>query len=133
MYGALTYRGDLSHLADPLEVPREDGGQTRTVPHLLGADPFGRPYEVLDVEVRYVSDLEDDDHPAGLGPDDVVTVVHLGPASIEATRGNRARVLHNARAEAEAMAQRARVAAFWRPDLYSTVAQAIADAAADAA
>lgn len=116
MYGALTYRGDLTELGSGLEVPREDGGQTRRVSVLLGSDVFGHPYEVLDVELERfdVTTLAD---PVPVY--EVRTRVHVQPASIDTTRGNRSAALHQQRDRAEQLAEHARVRHFWRPDVWA--------------
>lgn len=147
MYGALTYRGDLSHLEDGIEVPRTDGGVTRRVPVLLGADALGHPYEVLDVEgiaqpAHYdeardrpcpgsttysTGDLDapcdtcggsTGVHAPGRGPF-VRTRVHVQPATVDTTRGNRSAAIH---AQADRLAEQAahaRVRHFWRPDVWA--------------
>lgn len=110
MYAALTYRADVRELAELVEVPRPDAGERRRVPVLLGTDVLGAPYEVLDVELVDVNGRL-----AG-------SRVHLGPASAETRRGNRARYLDQRAAGAELALEHARVRHFWRPDLWPPVA-----------
>lgn len=90
-YAALHYPGDLvDHLEATLLVDQDgkvvtpdrlaagDVTAVAEVPRLLGDDPFGRPYEVLDAEL-----ITGD-------PWGSYTRVHLGPASVEALRAHHA-------------------------------------------
>lgn len=108
-YTVLNYAADVRELGRGVTVPRADGGEVRTVPVLLGVDVMGHPYEVLDVEVLAEADGR-------------VTrcAVHLGPAAVDTTRGNRSAVHAQRLARADLADEQARVRAFWRPDLYAT-------------
>lgn len=126
MFHALTYAGDARELATLVEVPRPDAGEPRRVPLLLGADAFGAPYEVLDVELTLGERVND----AGELVEFTRSTVHLGPASTETRRGNRARYLAQRAEQADQALEHARVRAYWRPDLYPPVPTAKARDAA---
>lgn len=104
-YKVLNYRGDRRDLEAGLVVPATG----RRVPLLLGADAFGSPYEVLDVD--YDAELDR-------------SRVHLAPATDATRRGHRSALIAQRTAGAEQAAHEATVRHFWRPDVWPAPAPA---------